>query len=49
MAYLSAHLDEAASELVVPSGHNSYAHPDSIAEIKRVLYEDLAERTQRPQ
>jgi hypothetical protein len=35
--YTSSHLDEAASELVVPAGHGAFHHPAAIAEIKRLL------------
>lgn len=35
--YQSSHLDEAASELVVPAGHGAYRHPAALAEIKRLL------------
>lgn len=35
--YTSSHLDEAASELVVASGHGVFHHPAAIGEIKRAL------------
>jgi hypothetical protein len=35
--YQSSHLDEAASEMVVPAGHGAFRHPAAIAEIKRLL------------
>lgn len=35
--YWSSHLDGAASELVIPSGHWSNQHPMGIAEVKRIL------------
>jgi pimeloyl-ACP methyl ester carboxylesterase len=35
--YWSSHQEGAASELIVPTGHTSYTHPESIAEIKRIL------------
>ena len=35
--YWSSHLDGAASELIVPTGHGSFAYPASIAEMKRIL------------
>ena len=44
MPYSSSHLGEATSTLITASGHNAYAHPDTIIEIKRVLLEELAER-----
>ena len=36
--YWSSHLEGAASELIVPAGHQSYKHPFAIAELRRVLY-----------
>jgi len=41
--YLSAHLPSAESELVVPTGHGGFAHPQSVAEIKRIIRLALAE------
>lgn len=35
--YLSAHLDGAASELVVPANHSAQDHPAAIREIRRIL------------
>jgi hypothetical protein len=35
--YTSSHLDEVASELVVPAGHGAFHHPAAIVEIKRLL------------
>jgi hypothetical protein len=35
--YSSAHLDEAASELVARSGHSTQANPRTIAEVRRIL------------
>lgn len=35
--YWSSHLDGAASEKIVPSGHGSHAHPEGIAEARRIL------------
>ncbi len=35
--YTSSHLDDAASELVVPAGHGAFHHPAAIGEIKRLL------------
>ncbi len=37
VTYESAHLDHAASELVVRSGHSTQANPFTIAEVKRIL------------
>lgn len=35
--YSSAHLASAESELVVPSGHREIAHPQTLAELRRIL------------
>jgi pimeloyl-ACP methyl ester carboxylesterase len=37
VAYWSSHLDGAQSELIVPGGHGSFALPQTIAELKRIL------------
>jgi len=42
--YSSSHLEGAESELVVQSGHNAFRHPDSVAEIKRILHTHLQDR-----
>jgi pimeloyl-ACP methyl ester carboxylesterase len=39
--YSSAHLATAESELIVPSDHGSFRHPAAIAEMGRILREDL--------
>jgi pimeloyl-ACP methyl ester carboxylesterase len=39
--YSSAHLDGAASELIVRSGHSTQAQPETIEEVRRILYEHL--------
>jgi len=41
VSYRSSHLEGAASELIVPSGHNAHQHPATIAEVRRILYEHL--------
>ncbi len=41
VAYWSSHLDGAASEKIVPSGHGANEHPEGIAEIRRILIEAL--------
>ncbi len=41
--YWSSHLDGAASELVVPSGHRVYENPQAMAEVKRILKLHLAQ------
>ncbi|CAM2066478.1 AB hydrolase-1 domain-containing protein [Sulfidibacter corallicola] len=46
--YESAHLDDVASELVVPSGHDAHTHPLAIIEIKRILTQHLRERYSGP-
>jgi pimeloyl-ACP methyl ester carboxylesterase len=35
--YTSAHLASAESELVVPSGHREIAHPQTLAELRRII------------
>jgi hypothetical protein len=42
--YWSSHLDGARSELVVPGPHGSYALPQTIAELKRILKLHLVSR-----
>jgi hypothetical protein len=37
--YKSAHIDGVESELVVHSGHSTQATPQTIEEIRRILYE----------
>jgi len=39
--YTSAHLDGAESELVVESRHGVYAAPEAIAEVRRILAENV--------
>ena len=41
VAYRSAHLDSAESELVVRAGHSGVGHPDTIAELRRILISNL--------
>ena len=40
--YWSSHLEGAASEKIVPSGHGANENPEGIAEIRRILLEALA-------
>jgi len=40
--YTSSHLASAESELVVPTGHGGIAHPQTIAELKRLIRLTLA-------
>lgn len=42
--YRSAHLEGAASELVVPFGHSVQEHPRAIVEIRRILHRQLLEK-----
>jgi hypothetical protein len=43
VAYKSAHIDEAVSELVVqPSGHSVQGTPEAIEEVRRILLEHAA-------
>jgi len=39
--YRSAHIDEAASELIVNSGHSTQDEPQTIEEVRRILLENL--------
>jgi pimeloyl-ACP methyl ester carboxylesterase len=41
VAYSSAHLDGAASELIVHSGHSTQETPQTIEEVRRILLENL--------
>jgi len=41
VAYWSSHLEGAASEKIVPSGHGTYKDPEGIAELQRILHEHL--------
>jgi hypothetical protein len=41
--YTSSHLASVESELVVPTGHGGFAHPQSVAELKRIIRLTLAE------
>jgi hypothetical protein len=49
VAYKSAHIDEAVSEVVVNWSHSSQGTPEVIEEIKRILSEHLAaSETKKP-
>ena len=37
VAYTSAHLDGAESELIVPTDHSAHTHPLAVREVKRIL------------
>jgi pimeloyl-ACP methyl ester carboxylesterase len=41
VSYSSAHIDGAASELIVRSSHSAQAVPETIEEVRRILYEHL--------
>jgi len=41
VSYSSSHLDGAESELIVRYGHETFLHPDAVAEIKRILHAHL--------
>jgi pimeloyl-ACP methyl ester carboxylesterase len=43
--YVSAHIDEAVSELVVPSPHSCQANPHTMEEVRRILRLHTAEAT----
>jgi len=43
VAYSSAHIDGAASELIVHSGHSTQETPQTIEEVRRILIENLKE------
>jgi hypothetical protein len=40
--YYSAHLAGAESEKLIPAGHYLMDHPETVAEIKRILEENIA-------
>jgi hypothetical protein len=42
VAYRSAHIDEAVSELVVRGDHSCQGRPQAIEEIRRILLEHAA-------
>lgn len=46
--YWSSHLEGAASEKIVPSGHGSHQHPQGVAELRRILHQHL-EASRQPQ
>jgi len=47
VSYWSAHLAGAESEKIVPAGHELFSHPATVAEIKRILDENLAEESKK--
>lgn len=42
--YWSSHMPTARSEKIVPSGHSAHQHPESFAEVKRILKEHAGAR-----
>jgi len=44
VAYYSSHLDGAESEKIIPAGHVLLANPAAVAEIKRILEENIGGR-----
>ena len=49
VAYKSSHLDGAASEKIVSAGHDLIAHPETVAEIKRILEENISTSSRKKQ
>jgi hypothetical protein len=43
--YSSAHIDGVASEKIVRSSHSTQGHPDTIQEVKRILFARIREQT----
>jgi pimeloyl-ACP methyl ester carboxylesterase len=44
VSYESAHVDDAKSELIVPADHTTvHSHPWAVLEVRRILFEHLAE------
>ena len=41
VSYSSAHIEDAASELVVHSDHSTQSDPETIEEVRRILLEHL--------
>lgn len=49
MSLASAHLDDTASELIVPADHMQVqSHPLAILEVRRILLQQAAELRQNP-
>ncbi|MGB0774212.1 MAG: esterase/lipase family protein [Akkermansiaceae bacterium] len=42
VSYYSSHLEEAESEVIVPSGHSAHAHPKAVRELRRILTKHAA-------
>ena len=47
VSYRSSHLEGAESEKIIPAGHYLMANPETVAEIKRILEENIAQRARR--
>jgi len=47
VSYRSSHLEGAESEKIIPAGHYLMANPETVAEIKRILEENIARRARR--
>lgn len=47
VTYSSAHLAGAESEKIIPAGHYLMANPETVAEIKRILEENIARKGRR--
>ena len=43
VSYASAHLYFAESEIAVPTGHGGFAHPLAVAELRRILHQELGD------
>jgi pimeloyl-ACP methyl ester carboxylesterase len=44
VGYWSSHLEGAQSELIVPTGHDAHLHPNTIADLRRILIVNLLKR-----
>ncbi|MGC1478960.1 MAG: hypothetical protein WA771_00525, partial [Chthoniobacterales bacterium] len=44
VGYWSSHLDGATDEIIVPTGHETFSHPDALALSWRALRQHLDER-----
>jgi pimeloyl-ACP methyl ester carboxylesterase len=47
VAYYSSHLDGAESEKIIAAGHDLISNPETVAEIKRILEENIAHTAKR--
>ena len=45
VGYWSSHIDGAASELIVPTNHEAHLHPNTIAQLRRILISNLRRQT----